>query len=100
MGLCINVATKYVVKTKAIHLNDAEEPLWIDKINNFIDFLRKWDTYWSNAEDDIPYIIEIDKSEIIEYLDCDDVNLPYRETLAEILEISDQHNDFIHLEIR
>ena len=102
MGLCINTAIRYDVETSPVYLNDvpneASVDTYIDKILDFLRLLRTFDSYWQDREDDIPRVVEVNKSDILDYLD-ENPNSVYKETLKYILQISDENNDFIHLEI-
>lgn len=102
MGLCINAATVYNVETSSVYLNDvpdeANGDTYIDKILDFLRLLRTFDSYWQDREEDIPRVVEVDKSDILDYLD-ENPDSVYKETLEYILQISDKNNDFIHLEI-
>ena len=102
MGLCINTAIRYDVETSPVYLNDvpneASGDTYIDKILDFLRLLRTFDSYWQDREDDIPRVVEVNKSDILDYLDKNSDSV-YKETLEYILQISDENNDFIHLEI-
>ena len=102
MGLCINIATTYNVKTSPVFLNvlnERKDLLYIDKILNFLQVLGSCKSYWQDREEDvIPRVVEVDKSDILDYLNENSDSI-YKETLKYILQISDKNNDFIHLEI-
>ena len=102
MGLCINAAIKYDVETSPVYLNDvpdgANGGTYIGKILDFLRLLRTFKSYWQDREEDIPRVIEVDKSDILDYID-ENHDSVYKETLEYILQISDENNDFIHLEI-
>ena len=101
MGLCINVATTYNVKTSPVFLNvlnERKDLIYINKVLNFLQVLGSCKSYWQDREEDIPRIVEVDKSDILDYLDENPDSI-YKETLEYILQISDKNNDFIHLEI-
>ena len=102
MGLCINTAIRYDVETSPVYLNDvpngASGDTYIDKILDFLKLLRTFDSYWQDGEEDIPRVVEVDKLDILDYLD-ENPDSVYKETLEYILQISDKNNDFIHLEI-
>ena len=102
MGLCINAATIYHVETSPIFLNvlnERKDLIYMDKVLNFLQVLGSCKSYWQDREYDvIPRVVEVDKSDILDYLDKNP-NSVYKETLEYILQISDKNNDFIHLEI-
>lgn len=102
MGLCINTAIRYDVETSPVYLNDipneASGNTYIDKILDFLRLLKTFKSYWQDREEDIPRVVEVDKSDILDYLD-ENSDSVYKETLEYILQISDKNNDFIHLEI-
>ena len=101
MGLCINAAIVYHVKTSPVYLNDIpgdNRTTYSEGILNFLNLLRTFKSYWQDREEDIPRVVEVDKSDILDYID-ENPDSVYKETLEYILQISDENNDFIHLEI-